>query len=107
MLTTRPTRGDVFGTPSPLMGADTFAVEADPDLSPDREVVVFSANLPLQLHAAIRTAPADAFGSPFALVDLAGPNHDGDPAFSPDGCELFWISDRGGDRDLYHATIEE
>lgn len=109
LATSRQTRADVFGIPAPLMGSGTFDVEADPDLSPDELVLAFSARLadggPLQLVAAVRAETDQGFGTPFELTDLAGPGHDGDPAFSPDGCELFWISDRGGDRDLYHANV--
>ncbi len=103
--TSRQQRSDVFRLPQRLMGTGTFAVEADPKLDLHELVLVFSANIPLQLFAAVRGVSDQDFGTPFALTDLAGPGHDADPAFSPDGCELFWISDRGGDRDLYHANV--
>ncbi len=101
---TRATRNDAFGAPIPVPGAGTFNVEADPEISADGRVMVFSAGSPLQLFFAVRSDPAAAFGTPTAM--LPGPSHDADPTLTPDGCELVWISDRGGDRDLYHATIE-
>jgi hypothetical protein len=105
LTTSRQTRGEAFRLPQQLMGSGTFAVEADPDLSPDQLVMVFSAGTPLQLFGALRSSSDLAFGTPFSLTDLVSTGHDGDPAFSPDGCELFWISDRGGNRDLYHVDL--
>jgi len=84
----------------------TFAVEADPDLSPDELVVVFSATSVLTLHAAVRATTADPFGPPFPLSSIVGPGLDADPALSSDGCELFFISNRGGNRDLHRAVVD-
>lgn len=107
MISTRPQVSDKFGPPSRLMGTGTFPIEADPDLSPDALVLAFAAidGQFLQLFAAVRSTTDAAFGTPFRLTDLAGNGVDGDPAFSSDGCELIWVSDRGGNRDLYRATV--
>ena len=101
----RASTTDVFGAPTQIPGTGTFSVEADPDLSPDELVLVFSANNPLQLFAAIRPSTAAPFGAPFALSAIVGPSYDADPALSANGCELVFISNRGGDRDLYLATV--
>lgn len=102
---TRSSRTVPFAAPVMIPGTGTISIEADPDLSRDRRVLAFSATFPLQLYAAVRASPNAAFGAPFELSAINGPNHDGDPAFSADGCELFFVSDRGGNRDLYRATL--
>lgn len=55
--------------------------------------------LPLRLHAAVLASTAEPFGAPVAPSSIVGPGYDGDRALSADGCELFFVSDRGGDRD--------
>jgi len=105
LTASRASATDAFGAPVPIPGAGTFAVEADPELSPDERVMVFSATVPLQLYAAVRASPAVPFGPPVHLTSIVGPGYDGDPALSADGCELFFISDRGGDRDLFRTTV--
>jgi hypothetical protein len=51
-----------------------------------------------------RASTAEPFGAPLLLSAVVAGGHDGDPA-SADGCELFFISDRGGNRDLYRTTV--
>ncbi len=98
---------DAFLPPIQLPGAATFAVEADPDLSPDERVMVFSAQSggPLRLFTASRAEPTSPFDPPTPLTAISPTGLDGDPAFSADGCELFFISDRGGNRDLWRTTV--
>jgi len=105
LQSSRGSTADAFATPVPIPGTGTFAVEADPDLSPDELVLVFSATVPLTLHAAVRGSTAAGFGAPFPLTSIVGGNYDGDPALSANGCELFFISDRGGNRDLWRAVV--
>jgi Tol biopolymer transport system component len=100
MQSTRASILDPFPEPIPVPGMGTFGIEADPDFSPDELVIVFAARTPLTLFAATRAAANASFGAPFPLTAIVGPAHDGDPALSADGCELFFISDRGGNRDL-------
>jgi len=104
-MSSRASTSAAFAAPVPIPGTGTLAVEADPELSPDELVLVFSANLPLSLHAAVRASPGAPFGAPFALSSIVGSGYDGDPTLSADGCELFFISDRGGDRDLHRAVV--
>lgn len=95
---------DDFGPPVLVPGSGTFTVEADPELSPDELVLVYAATSPLQLDVSVRATTGAPFGTPSPLTVNAG-GYDGDPAFSADGCELFFVSDRGGDRDLYRTVI--
>jgi len=96
-----------FLAPAAVPGAATFAVEADPDLSPDERVMVFSAQSAglLQLFTATRAEPTLPFSLPMPLTAISPTGLDADPAFSADGCELFFISNRGGDRDLWRTTV--
>lgn len=104
---TRGSVADAFLLPVPLPGAGTFAVEADPDVSPDERVLVFSAQTggPLRLFMASRAEPTLPFDPPLPLTAISPTGLDADPAFSADGCELFFISDRGGDRDVWRTTV--
>lgn len=103
--TSRGSPEAVFATSVRLPGTGTNNPEADPDLSPDELVLVFAATAPLQLHFATRMSTAEPFGAQLPLTAIVAGGYDGDPALSADGCELFFISDRGGDRDLYRATV--
>jgi hypothetical protein len=104
-MSSRASTTAAFAAPVPIPGSGTLAVEADPELSPDELVMVLSANVPLQLHVAVRSSTTASFGPPIRLSAIVGAGYDGDPTLSPDGCELLFISDRGGDRDLYRTTV--
>jgi hypothetical protein len=84
---------------------------ADPDLSGDQRLLVFSSTRPAltsdNLWYATRATAADQFGAPIEVpdVNLAGART-GDAALSRDGCTLYFGSDRVGSRfQIYAARV--
>ena len=106
-VATRATRGDAFGPSVPLTDLG-LAVTADPFLSPDELVILYIAapdvGLTGHLHYATRATTADAFTNAQPVPDVGSTSTDGDPQPTDDGCDLFFASDRGPDRDLFYAT---
>ncbi len=104
-VASRAATTDAFSPPTIIPGMGAFPVEADVDLSPDERVLAFAAAFPQQIYVATRDSTAAPFRPPVKLTALASSGNDGDPAFSADGCELFWVSDRGGNRDIWRAYV--
>jgi hypothetical protein len=57
------------------------------------------------LYYATRADPGDPFSDLRLVPGVNSSVNDGDTALSPDGCELLFASARGGDSDLYLATV--
>lgn len=86
--------------------------DADPSLSPDELLIVFSSRRRASgdgdVYYATRTDKDGAFATPAPVpgvnVDTA---NDGDPSVSRDGCRLYFASDRSGNNnwELYVATM--
>jgi hypothetical protein len=81
---------------------------ADPTLSPDELVLVFSSNRTGNgdLYYATRASGSDDFGAPVALpssINTTG--SEGDPHLTKDGCHLYFAARPiGGDYDLFVTT---
>jgi hypothetical protein len=100
--------GQPFGAPVRLTELDVTTGVADPALSPDQLVIVFAAggDAPANdLYYATRSDADEAFVNPRLVPGVNSAVNDGDTAISVDGCELLFSSSRGGDRDLYVATV--
>jgi Tol biopolymer transport system component len=104
-MASRSSTTAMFSASVSLPDSGTHSTEADPELSPDELVLVYAANLPLSLFVATRSSTLQPFGAPAPLTQIIGTGYDGDPALSANGCELFYVSDRGGNRDLYRAIV--
>ncbi|HEU0030440.1 MAG TPA: hypothetical protein VFQ53_07405 [Kofleriaceae bacterium] len=109
-LATRATVGDPFGLPQPivgLVGNDT----ADPTLSPDELVIVYSARKntvdPLSMFYAVRSSPTASFTAAQPVPAIQWGGYDGDAHLAGDGCELLFASTRtGGAKDLFLAVVQ-
>jgi Tol biopolymer transport system component len=88
---------------------NTMTSSADPALSLDKRIIVFSAKMGNQdtdLYYATRTGATGAFGTPAKVPVANSDSNDGDPVLSADGCDLYFASQRsGGKYHLFHATI--
>jgi hypothetical protein len=106
---TRMTTADNFGTP--VMVSDLGANRsADPTLSPDELVIVYSARQSaadvLTIWYATRPDTGAAFSGAQRIASLSdGTIHDQDPAVSFDGCELYF-SRHTPDPELYLAVVQ-
>jgi Tol biopolymer transport system component len=106
----RSSPGGAFGSVQPLTELFSNTGDADPSLSPDELVIVFSSRRrgggDADLYYAIRTDKNAAFGTPIRVPTVNANNaNDGDPTVSRDGCRLYFASDRSGNWDLYVASV--
>lgn len=106
------TAGQSFGAWAPLPMINSGAGEADPALSPDERVIVFTSGRTVSgfgktnLWYATRQRATDAFSAPRLIPTVNGDADDGDPMLSADGCELYFSSTRTGGRyHLFRAQV--
>lgn len=81
-----------------LSGGDTARGIFAPRLSPDGRRVAFSAMGDIWVMA------LDSASRPRAVI--TGPAEETMPAWSPDGSRLAYVSNQGGDRDLWTAALD-
>jgi hypothetical protein len=109
MFADRAMTSTSFGTPSQLAGiAASTGADDGPTLSGDELVLVFASTRggSQDLWYAKRTSVSESFGSPQPLVSLNNSSKaDAEPYLTPDGCTLYFASDRAGSMDLYKATL--
>jgi Tol biopolymer transport system component len=114
---TRVTRatGQDFGPSTAVAVINSGKGDADPAVSPDERVIVFSSMRPsgvsglgaTNLWYATRQNATDDFTTPKLIPMVNSNSEDGDPMLSADGCELYFASRRapGGKYQLFHAQV--
>ena len=112
VVSTRASDDLPFGAPSGIAELNSGTTDADPTLSADELVIVFSSHRTgiRDLYLATRTAIDEPFSTPQPLEALNSTEPDGNPflASSPLGCELFFTSTRDGGPggpDIYRVEI--
>lgn len=103
---------DDFSAPSvvPVIN-QAGSYDADPALSPDGRLIVFSSTRPgvgdSNLWYATRATAMGNFGPPVQIPSVNSASSDGDPVLSDDGCTLYFASKRAGnnDYDIYQAIV--
>lgn len=109
VLSTRGSIGDAFGAPTAIAALDGAGYEADPAVSDDEHLIVFTSTRTGRRRLVYATRPtANApFSTPAELTvlnaDIA--EGDGDPHLTADGCTLYWSSARSGAGDIYTSTM--
>jgi dipeptidyl aminopeptidase/acylaminoacyl peptidase len=92
--------GQPFGMPQVVTGlrGDAFDVQ-DPSMNKEELDLYFTSPTGGQndIWIARRTLTSDPWGSGALVSELSSPQNDEDPEVSPDGLNLFFSSDRGGD----------
>ena len=90
----------------------TGVTDADPALSKDERILMFSSNRPAgtgnrRLWYAVRADPSQPFATAVQIPFIAGDSDDNDPVLSADGCTLYFASNRTGSQhyDLYMAQL--
>jgi Tol biopolymer transport system component len=112
VMATRATEQDDFDAPVAIAELDSGLGDADPALTDDERLIVFSSNRPggsggIDLWYATRANATAAFTTPANLGAVVnGGGNDGDPWISPDGCRLYFASDTLGDNDLWVAVAQ-
>lgn len=110
----RPSLDSEFLAPIPEPTVNNPAGgDADPALSPDRRVIVFSSARDtgtgpkgINLWYATRASTSVPFGAPKLVPGVNTDALDGDPMLSDDGCTLYLSSTRDGSYDLFSAAVE-
>ena len=110
-----PTTGDIFRASRPALGmpfglavtvlglADPGIQETGPSLPDDGSVVVVSIGPDLNIHYARITGTASV-GSPTPLPELNSPMVEYEVTIRGDGCEILFVSNRGGAMQIYRAS---
>jgi Tol biopolymer transport system component len=115
-MATRADRDSDFGAAEPVRVInDAQSGDADPALSLDERVIVFTSSRPTgmastggtNLWYATRQDPTQDFGLPEPIPMVNSDRDDGDPMLSADGCELYFTSNQldVNNHDLYVARI--
>jgi hypothetical protein len=100
-----------FGAPAPLATVNSAASDRAGTLAAAGLALVYSsnqkANEGFHLYVATRTSLLAAFGAPTLLTGVESPvptDNDLEPFATADGTELWFISNRGGNDDIYRAA---
>ncbi|MGN6109543.1 MAG: TolB family protein [Kofleriaceae bacterium] len=105
----RASRDAAFGAAQDVGGIQGGSSDADPSLSSDERILVFASNRPGvgagDLWYARRATTSGPFEAPILVPGLNTTSSDGDPALSPDGCRLYFASNRTGNYELFVAEM--
>ena len=110
VMATRAAPTADFEVPAAIGELDSGQGDADPALTDDERLIVFSSQRPggsggYDLWYATRANANGTFGTPSNLGAIVnGGGNDGDPWLSPDGCRLYFASDTLGDNNLWVAV---
>jgi Tol biopolymer transport system component len=110
-VATRTNTSSDFSAPVAVPGIGSQSIDADPALSLDERIILFSSTRNggiggTDLWYATRQNANVSFGMPKLVPGVNSTSSDGDPMLSADGCELYFSSTRtGDDYDLYTAQI--
>ncbi len=108
-MSQRSSTTGAFGSVQELSELFSNTGDADPALSPDELLIIYSSRRgggsDGDLYFATRTDKDAAFGTPVRVPAINSNKDDGDPALSPDGCRLYFASDTSGDWELYVASV--
>ncbi len=106
----RAARIAAFDPAVAVANIDDASGDADPTLSGDERVIVFTSNrnagAGTDLFFATRSDRNQPFGTPVAVPGINGTTNEGDPHLSPDGCHLYLVSNRAGGSDIYLSTVQ-
>lgn len=89
---------------------EAAAADADPALSPDERVLLFSSNRAggaggTDLYYATRASAGQPFTAPTPIPVVNTSFADSDPMLTTDGCTLYFSSRRTGNLDLFTSTL--
>lgn len=107
---TRASPSDAFGPPEAVTELNTPSDEGGVTLSSDGLEIILASNRPggagaRDLYRATRASPNEPFSVLEPLEGLNTPENEIDPAFSPDGAELYFASNRGGGESALYRSV--
>lgn len=102
--------GTTWDPPVDVPGINDVLQNADPTLSPDERILVFSSNRTgsqgFDLWYATRSDANATFEPPRRLDMLGSSGEDGDPSLSADGCHIYFASNRqGSNYEIFTADV--
>ena len=111
MVASRPGVSYAFDAPVVVPVINSTSGDADPTVSADELVIMFGSSRSGQsdIWYATRASPTATFSTPVPLPGVNGPDEDGDPMLSGDGCELYFSSARAGglgSLDIWRARFQ-
>ncbi|HVZ34785.1 MAG TPA: hypothetical protein VG963_20300, partial [Polyangiaceae bacterium] len=107
---TRASTRDDFGQRQLVSELSSSSDEGGLTVSSDGLEVILASNRPggpggRDLYIATRASQSEPFSTPRLLDAVDSSDNEIDPAFSPDGSELYFVSNRGGgDSNIYRAA---
>jgi len=114
LRSTRPSVADAFTDPTIEAGLESGTGDGDPAPSPDQTVIAFSSSRNSvadkgDVFYAVRDDVSQPWSQVMPIPDVNSTSNEGDPLPSPDGCRLYFSSDRGRPQfewTLYSATAQ-
>ena len=111
VVASRASRSDSFSSPVAVGGVNTSANEDNPAVTADERVMVFGSNRPggtggKDIYYAVRPDASSSFSTPKPVPGLNTADNDAEIYITPDGCEIYFASDRPGGQggwDLYYT----
>jgi Tol biopolymer transport system component len=102
-----------FSAPAAVQGVNSSVVDDNPAVTADERVIVFSSERPggqgdKDIWYAVSASDTDDFSSPKPVPAVNSANDDSELYITPDGCELYFASDRPGGQgagDLYYTRL--
>jgi hypothetical protein len=112
-VATRTALDKSFGSSVPLAVINSGNEDANPTLSLDERIIVFSSRRPAgtglgatHLWYSTRPSATADFAQPKLIPSVNSDQNDGDPMLSADGCELYFASRRiGGKYHLFRTQV--
>jgi Tol biopolymer transport system component len=110
-MAARPTSTSAFGLATRLGAISSPAFDGQPTLTSDLRTMALGSNRVASegthLYVSTRSSALAEFPAPTLMVGANSANpmrHDFMPFLTPDGSEVWWISDRSGSLKIYRAT---
>lgn len=105
---TRASRADVFGAPAAVTELNSSADENGMTLTQDDRTIILASTRPngagnYDLYRSVRASTDQPFSTPEPLTALNTSALETDPALSPDGQELFFVSTRNGATEIWRS----
>jgi hypothetical protein len=113
VVASRTTPHGTFSAPVAVAGVNSSEVDDNPAVTADERVMLLGSGRTgglggRDIYYAVRPDAQAAFSTPVPLPGINTADNDSEIYITPDGCEVYFASDRPGGQgswDLYHAVL--